>query len=172
MNEARLTQEFFDLSARIAAIEAQTAIADLIYRHAELVRSGLLHEATGLFTDDAAFEILHFDPDRPGETILRHRIEGASAITGSKDDIAGQSAKLWPMIHNLRIGLDGDRASSTCVSMAAIWPHGTDTIGEYRDTFRKEDGVWRFASRAFVVFGRSDGAFATQAFEEYEAAKR
>jgi hypothetical protein len=76
------------------------------------------------------------------------------------------------MIHNLRIELDGDRASSTCVSMAAIWPHGTDTIGEYRDTFRKEDGIWRFASRAFVVFGRSDGAFAVQAYEEYEAAKR
>lgn len=160
------------LEARIAAIEDRQAITDLILRHAEYIRSGRAGDQADLFVPDAYYELRHFDPDRPGESTLHRRIEGIGEIVGSKDEVAGADARLWPQIHNIRIALDGDRASSSCVSMTTIWPMGIDFVGEYRDSFRRVDGAWRFASRSFILFGRTDGSFAAQAHDHYEAMKQ
>jgi hypothetical protein len=159
------------LEQRIAAIEDREAITDLIMRHAEHVRSGTLDQAGDLLTPDAVFEMARIDPEQPGELVVVERVEGARAILASKDVIAGQGVKLCPMIHNVRIAIDGDTATSTCVSMATIWPMGNNFVGEYRDRFRREDGTWRFAARAFVNFGSIDGMDPDTAHASYQAAK-
>ena len=165
MSEAALARQLAEWADR-------QAIADLLYRHAEHIRSGTIHLAGELFMPDAVFELSHFDPDQPGKLILLDRTVGADAIVVAKDDIAGIAARLWPMIHNVRIELAGDRASSVCVSHTVVWPHGKDFVGEYRDSFARDAGTWRFAARNFILFGDTDGKFATQSHEEYLAVRR
>lgn len=159
------------LEQRIAALEDREAIADLILRHAEHIRSGTIEAAEDLFHADAVYELGRVDPERPGEILVTERIEGVGAILGSKDVVAGQGVRLCPMIHNLRIMLDGDTATSTCVSMTTIWPTGDNFVGEYRDRFRRGEQGWRFALRTFVNFGAIDGASAEAAGERYQAEK-
>lgn len=159
------------LEQRIAAIEDREAIADLILRHAEHIRSGTEAGAGDLFLPDAIYELGRIDPERPGEVVITDRIEGVAAIVGSKDEVAGEDERLCPMIHNIRIVLDGDRATSICVSMTTLWPTGMNFIGEYRDRFARVDGVWRFATRAFIGFGAIDGMSAEAAGEQYQGAR-
>lgn len=159
------------LEQRIAALEDREAIADVILAHAEHIRSGTLDAARDLLTADAVFEMGQLHATRPGEFAISQRVEGAEAILGSKDVIAGQGIRLCPMIHNIRIVLDGDTATSTCVSMATLWPTGDNFIGEYRDRFRREGGKWRFSARTFIAFGGIDGTYADQAHEQYQAQK-
>lgn len=159
------------LEERVAALEDREAIADLILAHAGHIRSGTVDAARDLFHADAVYELGRIDPERPGEVLVTERIEGVDTILGSKDVVAGQGVRLCPMIHNLRIVLDGDTATSTCVSMTTIWPTGDNFVGEYRDRFRREQGIWRFSARAFVNFGAIDGASAEVAGERYQAEK-
>ena len=149
-----------DLVARVAAIEDRQAIADLLNAYAEFIRGGTPGRCVELMTDDATFEIRHADPKRPGESSLNRRFGSIAEIATSYVDTAGADTSIWAMIHNLRIALDGDRASSTCVMMSAMWPQGRQNVGEYRDTFRRVGGRWLFASRAFINFGDTTGNFA------------
>ena len=160
------------LAQRLAEWDDRQAITDLLYRHAEHIRSGTIHLAHDLFMPDATFDLSHFDPERPGHLILLDRTAGGAQITEAKDAFAGSAARLWPMIHNVRVELDGDRATSVCVSHTVIWPHGKDFVGEYRDSLKRDGGVWRFAARNFILFGDTDGKFATQSHEEYLAMRR
>ena len=171
---AGVMSEADDLARRVAELEARAAITDLVYRYAEHIHSGRAHDNVALFADDAVFELRHADPHRPGETILRQRLVGAGAIAGSLADTAGETARVWPMIHNLRIELngDGDHASSSCIMMTAMWPTGSQFVGEYRDRYRRVAGAWRFAARTYVLFGDTTGAYAAEAHQEFLTVKR
>lgn len=164
--------DLVELERRVAELEDRAAIRDLVYRYAEHIHSRREQENAGLFTPDAVFELRHADPERPGESKLRRRYEGAVAIAGSFEDVAGKGVRLWPMIHNLRIALAGDEASSTCVMISANFPHGTQFIGEYRDRYRRTEEGWRFAARAYVMFGDvADATYAAEATRKYENLK-
>ena len=107
----------------------------------------------------------------PGDSEFRRRFEGREQILASYGETAGQSARIWPMIHNLRIELEGNQARSNCVMMSAIWPHGKQYVGEYNDTFRIVDGEWKFTSRTYLVFGDTDGRYSKDSYSDYVAAK-
>lgn len=158
-----------DIIARLEALESQQAISDVILRHAEVIRSGRLTDGLDLFVPEAVYELGHFVDGNPSEVSIFQRIEGATAIVGSKDEVAGSDARLWPMIHNIRVEVDGDYATSTCVSMTSIWPTGDNFIGEYRDQFRRDGGVWRFVLRQFIGFGSITGVYAQEAHDDYDA---
>ena len=153
-------EEYHALAARVAAIEDREAIADLVNTYAELIRNGTPGRCVELMAEDASIEIRHADPQRPGESSVYMSFPDRAAIATSFVDTAGAGTKIWAMIHNLRITLDGDRATSTCVMMSATWPQGTQNVGEYRDSYRRIDGRWLFASRAFINFGDTEGRFA------------
>ena len=157
-----------DLERRIAELEDQAAIRDLVYRYTENIHARREHDNARLFTPDAVFELRHADPEQPGESKLRIRHEGAAAIAGSFEDTAGKGVRIWPMIHNLRIAVAGDEASSTCVMISANFPHGTRFIGEYRDRYRRTADGWRFAARTYTMFGdAADGSYAAEAIRKY-----
>lgn len=161
-----------DLEQRIKALEDHQAITDLIYRYTESIRRQRPKDCLAYFSTDALVELRHTDTERPGHSTLHDRFIGKEEIASSFDETAGASACIWPMIHNLRIELDGDRASSCCVMMSAIWPHGKEYVGEYRDTFRREEGGWKFTERIFTLFGDTDGQYPQAAHAAYEAVKR
>jgi hypothetical protein len=159
-----------DLERRIAQLEDREAIRDLVYRYTELVRFERMEdEGSLLFTPDVIWELHHADPLRPGESTLQRRVEGPEAIAGSFEENAGAGAQVWAMIHNLRIELEGDQARSTCVLATAIWPHGRQMVGEYRDRFRRTENGWLFAARTYVLFGDVAGNYAAATHQDYIA---
>lgn len=160
------------LERRIDELESREAIAALVYRYAELIRMGRPSETLSLIAEDAVVELHHADPDDPATTTLIKRFVGHDEIRYSFADHAGEGARVWPMLHNLRIDMAGDRASSVCVLASAVWPVGRQFIGEYRDTFRRIDGAWKLASRSHIGFGDTQGSYAREAYEAYQATKQ
>lgn len=116
-------------------------------------------------------EYAPYCPERPGQSTLHDRFVGKTEIESSFEQSAGASARIWPMIHNLRIEFDGGRANACCVMVSAIWPHGKEFVGEYCDTFRREQGGWKFMTRAFTLFGDTDGQYPNAAHADYESVK-
>ena len=159
------------LARRIDAIESRQQIADLVHRYTECVRDRTESEVANLMTDDAWVEIHHGDAFAPGETVLKDRFEGREGILGSFKSVAGLDAVVWPMIHNLRIELEGDHASSRCVMASSVRPHGMQFIGEYHDTFRRTGGKWLFTSRVFIGIGDMDGNTGSDADDAWQVVK-
>ncbi len=152
-------------------MEDREAIADLVYRYTEAIRNGRQVDCLDLFVDDATIEIHHADPRVAGRSQISSRFAGKGEIAGSFTQVAGENARIWPMIHNLRIALDGDTASSNCVMMAVVWPHGKEYVGEYHDTYRREPGGWKFVSRRHTLFGDTTGRYSLDAHAEYLSVK-
>jgi ketosteroid isomerase-like protein len=94
-----VASESSDLESRIAAIEHRTAIAGPIRRYAEAIRNCSLEDCLALLADDAFIELRHAHPNVPGGSEFRKRFEGREQILASFGDTAGQSARIWPMIH-------------------------------------------------------------------------
>lgn len=159
------------LDRRIDELESRAAIADVIHRYAEAIRSRVPAQVLELMEEDIVVELHHADPDDLAKTELMSRYSGHDEIRGSFAEQAGDAARVWPMLHNLRIELDGDEARATCVIVSQIWPHGMQSIGEYRDSFRRRDGVWRFTARIHVGYGVADGRFSKEANRAYQATK-
>lgn len=166
------TDRIAALERRIDALESREAIAALIYRYTESIRLGNPAEVLAMMADDAVVELHHADPDDPGKTELVTRFVGHDEIRHSFADQAGAGAQVWPMIHNLRIELDGDKARTVCVLESAVWPVGKQYIGEYRDTWTRRDGTWKIASRRHIGFGETSGIYSREAHAHYEATKQ
>lgn len=159
------------LERRIDELESREAITEVIHRYTEAVRRRAHPDVLDLMVEDCVIELRHADPDDPTRSEPITRYAGHDEIRGSFADQAGGEARIWPMVHNLRIEIDGDEARSTCVLVSAIWPYGEQNVGEYRDTFRRVSGRWYFASRVFVGFGNVSGQFSREAHKAYQAAK-
>lgn len=160
------------LERRIEALESREAITTLVFRYAELIRLGRTTETFELMAEDAVVELRHADPADPSTTTLITRFVGHEQIRGSFREHAGEGVRVWPMINNLRIELDGDQASSVCVLVSAVWPVGKQFVGEYRDTYRRIGGTWKLTSRSHIGFGDTAGLYAREAHEAYQAAKQ
>ena len=162
------------LEARLRAMEDREAIAALIHRYAECIRLCDMAGAHALLVNEAVFELRHINPAHPGDPgrdELIHRMVGAEAIVGSRDEEAGAATMMWPMIHAVQIALDGDTATSVCLSETAIWPFGRQSIGDYRDCLLRTDEGWRFVSRHFRLFGDAAGRYASESRAVHQAQK-
>lgn len=167
-----------DLAGRVAALEARLrvvedreAITALIYRYALCIRLKDTAGCRALLVDEASFDLSHIDPADPQICALHWRIEGADAIVAARDDEAGASASVWPMIHAIEIALNGDSASSRCLSETALWPYGRQYVGEYLDTFRRTQQGWRFVTRHYRLYGDTNGTLAADASVIHTAEK-
>lgn len=159
------------LERRIEALESRESIAALICRYAEVIRYGRPSEVLALMTEDAVVELRHADPLDPETSELLVRYTGHEELRHSFAAQAGAATQVWPMIHNLRVEIDGDRAHTVCVLESAVWPDGKQFVGEYRDTWVRVDGSWKIASRRHIGFGDTAGRYAREAHAAYQAAK-
>lgn len=135
---------------RLERIEAHIAIADLVHGYARLVRQDRPEDVSALFLPDGTFEVRDGHPDRPDFTV-RERLESADAIRTYLLPGKGKRHPI-PLIFNLMIEVDGDTATANSVMRAPIFGTSHEVFGEYRDTFRREDGRWLFASRTYTLF--------------------
>jgi hypothetical protein len=138
------------LAARVDAIESRLACADLVHAYARLIRSDRPDLVHTLFTADGTFEVRDGHPDSDTFTV-RSRYASPTEIHANMAPNRGKPHPL-PLIHNLTIAVNGDTATGNAVMEAQIYGASHKVIGEYHDTFRREDGEWRFAARIYTIF--------------------
>ncbi|WP_404482547.1 nuclear transport factor 2 family protein [Novosphingobium sp. BL-52-GroH] len=139
------------LEARIARIEAQAAIADLVHGYARAVRREAYEDIADLFAAEGTFELRSGHPDRP-EFAVRQRFETPQALVAFLAEGRGRPHPV-PLIHNLMAEVDGDSARGNAMMVATITGTDKTVTGEYHDSFVREAGEWRFAARIYTVFG-------------------
>lgn len=138
-----------------SAVEARLAIADVVHGYALAIRRDRPEDAAGLFTEDGWFEIRDGHPSKP-EFTVRARLEGRQGVLDYLLPGKGKPHPV-PMIHNLIVAVNGDVASASSVMEAPVLGTAHKVLGEYADTFRRDAGVWRFASRIYTIFGAASG---------------
>lgn len=139
------------LEQRLDAMESRSAITDLVHAYARAVRRELYEEVAALFTPDGTFEVRGGHPDRE-EFTLRDRFTSPQALVAFLVRGRGQPHPV-PLIHNLMVELDGDRATASSVMAAPIYGTAHEVFGEYSDSFARVDGRWLFSARVYTVFG-------------------
>jgi ketosteroid isomerase-like protein len=153
--------------ARIGSYEDREKIKDLYAQYADATDNDDAESWAGTFTESGWM----FSPSHP-----TGRVTGRDALramcAGNSQYLADNGVqKQRHITTNLRISIDGDRASGTA-NILYYWLHSDGTtelvgIGGYRDSLQKIDGDWYFESR--------DGYFDKDAPEmpgvEYSAAQ-
>ncbi len=140
-----------DVASRIEVLEARAAVADVVHGYAFNIRSGNAAACEQLFTLEAVFEVRERNLGA-GITRTRSRLTGRSAIMAYLTDGAASQIRLCPLIQNLIIRVNGRQAASTSAMIAFVLPNGKGILGEYEDSFRRED-EWRFSSRIYTIIG-------------------
>ena len=130
---------------------ARSAIADLVHGYAQAIRRGEAVRCPAMFTADGSFEVREGDPRDPAAMRRVSLAQGREAV-GSHLAASTSRVRMLPMIHNLIVELDGDRATASSLMVGRVWPDGGEIIGEYADSFHHEAGEWRFASRVYSIY--------------------
>jgi len=134
---------------QVEMLEARAAIADLVHTYALNIRRGNGADCAALFTEDAVFEIGDAMLDGRNPVQVRTSLKGRDVIRAYLVRAAGSGVRVYPMIHNLLIEVEGWRATSSCLMTGRV-SKGQGVFGEYRDSFQFDKG-WRFSARVFTI---------------------
>jgi hypothetical protein len=141
-----------DLDA-LARQDSRAAITDLVHRYSYLVRTGRAGEAGSLFAEDGTYEVRSSDGrDAQSAGAVKRTLAGRTEIAEFLAGTARSGIRICPFIHNLMLEIDGDRATGNCIMESQTWPAGHESVGEYRDSYRREGEDWLFESRVYTRF--------------------
>src|SRR6202007_1432550 len=115
-------------------------IRELLGRYAHQTARGM--DVSTLYTDDGAFIVT--TPGRP-QTETR----GRTALTKVYSTMSSLPQPPKPQIHNSLLVINGNEASGIWANEARIVEKGQSIMGSgyYEDTFRGENGRWKFVVR-------------------------
>ncbi|MFT3965461.1 MAG: nuclear transport factor 2 family protein [Sphingobium sp.] len=147
-----------DIDERVRRLEARAAITDLIHRYALHIRRGEPEHCAALFTQDAGFAVRDADGPDAGDVTERAHPRGREAVMAYVTASSSHGFRVVPMIRNILVTVDGRTATATSLMSSRTWPAGAEVFGEYRDSFREEDGRWLFAGRIFTLYRRRERA--------------
>jgi hypothetical protein len=131
-------------------LESRLAVTDLVHAYALAIRRDRPEDAAALFARDGWFEIRDGHPSKP-EFNVRSRLDGRQAVLDYLLPNKGKPHPV-PMLHNVMVEVTGDTATASSVMEAIVLGTSHRVLGEYTDSFVREDGVWRFASRIYLIF--------------------
>lgn len=135
---------------RLERLESERDIAALIHGYARAMRNGNPAEATALFVADGTFEICQGMPGKP--FTVGTRLASPQALLAHLTPDGAPPPPVCPMIHNIMIDIDGDAARANAVMETPVLGTAHRILGEYHDSFRRENGRWLFSARQYVVF--------------------
>jgi ketosteroid isomerase-like protein len=138
------------LEERLDIVESKLAIADLVHDYARAIRHNATEDIEGLFAPDAFFEVRSGHPSKP-EYDVQNRFDSAKEIGAFMMKGKG-TAHPVPLVHNLMIEVDGDRATGLLAMEGQIYGTDHKIIGEYQDGYVRTGGEWKFASRIYTVY--------------------
>jgi uncharacterized protein (TIGR02246 family) len=133
------------LLARIEAIEADLAIRSLAARYAFVMDDRDVDAIPGLFTKDAKVTTGDGMMNSQGRDELVKLYEGRFAMLGATNHV----------VHGMDIAVDSPTtARATISSTAEVYRNGVHQVValRYHDTYEKEDGSWRIATRHMLYF--------------------
>lgn len=129
--------------AAATAPDDREAITDLLIEYAERIDAGDLAGMAALFAD-ATYRTA-------GTDIV---LQGADEVGRVQEHLVRRydgSPRTRHLVANVRVALDGDRATSRSAFLVLFTPpDGEPRIvvsGRYHDAFERVDGTWRFADR-------------------------
>lgn len=130
-----------DVAARIARLEAESAIRALAARYCFAIDDHDLDAVGALFTADARVHSRDGVMDAVGRDAVVEQYRGRFAVLGPSNHVSHD--------HWIRLGDDPDSAAGTLSAHAELWRHETMMITalRYEDRYRREEGEWRFAER-------------------------
>jgi len=134
------------LEQRLERLETRAAIADLVHGYALAIRHDRPQDVERLFARDGTFEIR----ESGAQARSVQRFESPQALVTYL--LPRKGGHPIPIIHNLMIEIEGDTARASSVMVGPILGTAHETFGEYADSFVREDGEWKFASRNFTIF--------------------
>lgn len=133
---------------RLARVADELEIRNAIARIAILADVGDLDEYQDLFTEDAVWDF----PlgGREGRADIR-----AGADERRATGVTGPDSATRHILTNIAVTVDGSD-TATAESYFVFLQHTTTepsifNMGHYRDTFRREGGVWRLARRGITL---------------------
>lgn len=140
-----------ELSARVAALEAERDILRTMYRYGHTIDVGDEDGWIDCFTEDGVFAANSERPQYPpfhteGRDALRDFIQHHTRPPG-----------LWHkhLVIEPLIEIDGDQATARSYFVVLVEHEGRPTVrvfGRYADRLRREpDGRWRFAERLATI---------------------
>ncbi|MCP5181229.1 MAG: nuclear transport factor 2 family protein [Pseudomonadales bacterium] len=130
------------LAARLDRLESKDAIRNLVTAYAIACDEHDIPRLADLFTEDADFGSPNGKMVSSGREAIREMFINTFRIRGP--------AFHWT--HDVTVTIDAgdpDRATGLVYSHAETTPNGVVSIAamKYHDTYRREAGVWRIASR-------------------------
>ncbi|MCJ2186871.1 nuclear transport factor 2 family protein [Novosphingobium beihaiensis] len=138
------------LETRLDRLEAQAAIAGLIHVYAQAVRRDEPEKVAALFVPEGTFEVRSGHPDK-AEFTVRTRFESPGALVTFLVSQKGGPHPV-PLIHNLMIAVEGDRATANAMMAAPVYGTDKEVLGEYHDSFERRGGQWLFSARIYTVY--------------------
>jgi ketosteroid isomerase-like protein len=150
-----VTGDLESLERRVALLEEQAAIIDVLYRYAYAIDYGDEQMFADCFTDDAVWE-------------AQNAVNGSVMRNAGRDELRrfAEGHTRPPELYHKhlmvepRVQIDGASATSTCYFALLVGAPGglpeVVTFGRYVDTFRRNgDGSWRIANRRAEADTRS-----------------
>ena len=134
----------------LAQIVAREQIRDLVSRYNSNGDTGRIANVRELFCADAVMRI--------GRTEVHEGLDQImSVFTGAGSRQTGRSGPTYVRHFTAthQIDLIDDTYATGRLYFAVITDIGLDHWGVYTDTYRVDDGRWKFASRKVVLDGRS-----------------
>jgi hypothetical protein len=120
-------------------------LRELIARYAHCVAHGV--PVADLFTDDGVFIVR-----LPGRPVKERR--GRQELVAEYAQLLEGSEHPLPMIHNYLLSITGNEATGMCSNELRVPDNGQSIIasGYYEDSFRRENGRWKFTVRDATFF--------------------
>ena len=135
-----------ELEARVDRLEAREAIRELVTKYAVACDEHDIPRLQNLFTEDAVFK----SPSSFMEA------SGREAIASMFIEVLKTRGPGYHWTHDLIVehGEDRDTATGIVYSHAETTPNGVVSIAamKYRDSYRRESGVWYFSEREIHFF--------------------
>ena len=134
------------LAQKVQLLVDREEIRELIATYAH--RAAHRRSMADLFTDDGAFI------NRPDTATPPMEFRGRAALDTFFNGLGSQPQQPLPMIHNFLISVQGDTARAlTSIEVRIVdKDRVVDGSGYYQDTFRRENGGWKFVVRDCTFF--------------------
>lgn len=134
------------LESKVLELADREAIRDLVATYAHRMAQGT--SAADLFTDDGTYI------NRGAEAMPACEVHGREALDDLFCERSGWAERPLPMIHNQLIEVRGNEAIGICSVEIRLAAEGVSYVvsGTYRDRFRRDKGVWKFAEREASFF--------------------
>jgi uncharacterized protein (TIGR02246 family) len=129
-----------DLTLRVERLEAESAVRALAARYCFAIDNHDLAAVRDLFTEDARVYSRDGVMDATGRDAIIRQYEDRFRVLGPSNHVSHDH---WVRIES------PDRAVGTLSAHAELWRNDQMMVTalRYEDEYRRENGIWRFASR-------------------------